>query len=320
MLNFEDIEGRDSVHLLWNRFIQNLPPVSYKPVTCNPPCCAVLNPYRQINIRGKLRICPFCLTRNAFPPHYKDIPNTDLPPELLPKYMTVEHMLSHPAQAPPVFLFVVDTFGLITFGTMTQVHKLGYVECSESYVFRGGKEYMQERIRDMLGLSTTTRSAPHAGQPMPQQASGAARFLLPVQQCEFQLTGILEALAHDPWPVANDKRALRTGVAINVAIGLLETTFPNTGARIMVFAGGPAMKDPGMVVSNELKEPISSHHNIKRASVTAQSNEIAKASLHVALAWYTHLYNISFLSLYPLLAYAYYRLSWLVYLWVQVTL
>jgi hypothetical protein len=57
-----------------------------------------------------------------------------------------------------------------------------------------------------------------------------------------------------------------------------------------------------------------------RASVTAQSNEIAKTSLHVTLAWYTHLYNISFLSLYPLLAYAYYRLSWLVYLWVQVTL
>jgi protein transport protein SEC23 len=75
----------------------------------------------------------------------------------------------------------------------------------------------------MLGLSTTTRAAPRAGQPMPQQAFGAARFLLPVQQCEFQLTGILEALARDPWPVANDKRALRcTGVAVSVAVGLLE--------------------------------------------------------------------------------------------------
>lgn len=43
-----------------------------------------------------------------------------------------------------------------------------------------------------------------------------------------------------------------------------------------------------------------------RASVAVQSNEIAKASLHVALPWYTHLYTIPFLSLYPLLAYAYY--------------
>jgi protein transport protein SEC23 len=84
----------------------------------------------------------------------------------------------------------------------------------------------------MLGLSTTTRSAPHAGQPMPQQASGAACFLLPVQQCEFQLTGILEALARDPWPVANDKCALRTGVAVNVAVGLLEVYIPIVVRRV----------------------------------------------------------------------------------------
>jgi protein transport protein SEC23 len=44
-------------------------------------------------------------------------------------------------------------------------------------------------------------------------------------------------------------------------------TFPNTGACIMVFTGGPAMKDPGMVVSNKLKEPISSHHDIEWYSI-----------------------------------------------------
>src|SRR5882762_11811473 len=98
----------------------------------------------QIDIRGKLWICPFCLQRNAFPPHYKDISNTNLPAELLPKYTTIEYTLSRAAQVPPVFLFVVDTcldeedlkalrdalvvslslippyalVGLITFGTM----------------------------------------------------------------------------------------------------------------------------------------------------------------------------------------------------------
>ena len=88
---------------------------------------------------------------------------------------------------------------------------------------------------------------------------------MPVQQCEFQLTGILENLTRDPWPVANDKRPLRcTGVAVSVAVGLLETTYPNTGARIMVFAGGPATEGPGMVVTNELKEPIRSHHDIEK--------------------------------------------------------
>lgn len=66
-------------------------------------------PCSQIDVRGKLWICPFCLSRNAFPPHYKDISNTNLPAELLPKYTTVEYTLSRPVQVPPVFLFVVDT-------------------------------------------------------------------------------------------------------------------------------------------------------------------------------------------------------------------
>jgi len=81
----------------------------------------------------------------------------------------------------------------------------------------------------MLGLSTAARAAPRPGQPMPQQAFGAARFLLPAQQCEFQLTGILESLQRDPWPVANDKRPLRcTGVALSVAVGLLEVSIYST--------------------------------------------------------------------------------------------
>jgi protein transport protein SEC23 len=104
--------------------------------------------HSQIDIRGKLWICPFCLQRNAFPPHYKDISNTNLPAELLPKYTTIEYTLSRPAQVPPIFLFVIDTcldepdlkalrdaivvslsllppfalVGLITFGTMVGCH------------------------------------------------------------------------------------------------------------------------------------------------------------------------------------------------------
>ncbi|KAG8725871.1 GTPase-activating protein S23, partial [Ceratobasidium sp. 428] len=86
----------------------------------------------------------------------------------------------------------------------------------------------------MLNLSSANRAAPRPGQPIPPQSFGAARFLLPISQVEFQLTSILEQLARDPWPVANDKRALRcTGVAISVAVGLLESTFANTGGRIM---------------------------------------------------------------------------------------
>jgi protein transport protein SEC23 len=129
--------------------------------------------------------------------------------------------------------------GLVTFGTtvsshyfrrcllanafQAQVLEIGYTECSKSYVFRGGKEYTPKQIQDMFGLSAQNRAAPRPGQPMPLQALGAARFLLPVSQCEFQLTGILESLTRDPWLVASDKRPLRcTGVAMSVAVGLLE--------------------------------------------------------------------------------------------------
>ncbi|KAG6332982.1 hypothetical protein ID866_6110 [Astraeus odoratus] len=48
--------------------------------------------------------------------------------------------------------------------------------------------------------------------------------------------------------------------------------------------------------------------------IEVESREIARATLHVALPWYTHIYTIPFLSLYPLFAYAYY-VSFLVTRW-----
>ena len=113
----------------------------------------------------------------------------------------------------------------------------------------------------------------------------AARFLLPVQQCEFQLTNALEQLQKDPWPVANDKRALRcTGVALSVAVGLLETAFQNAGGRIMLFTGGPATEGPGMVVGPELREPIRSHHDIDRDNIKYYKKALkVRQSMHNAL-------------------------------------
>lgn len=43
-----------------------------------------------------------------------------------------------------------------------------------------------------------------------------------------------------------------------------QCTFPNTGARIMTFIGGPATQGPGMVVGDELKTPIRSWHDIEK--------------------------------------------------------
>lgn len=161
--------------------------------------------------------------------------------------------------------------GLVTFGTMAHVHEIGYTECPKSYVFRGSKDYAAKQVQEMLGLT-----APAMRPGMPQQQPGrlmppmgpASRFLLPVQQCEFQLTKVLEQLQKDPWPVASDRRNLRcTGVALSVAVGLLESSFQNAGGRIMLFAGGPATEGPGLVVGPELREPIRSHHDIDRDNI-----------------------------------------------------
>jgi len=118
----------------------------------------------------------------------------------------------------------------------------------------------------MLGLLAPSLRPQHpAGQIAPRPYGAAARFLLPLSQCEFQLTSTIEQLQKDPWPVANDRRPSRcTGAALSVAVGLMETSFPNSGARIILYAGGPCTEGPGMVVGTELKEPIRSHHDIER--------------------------------------------------------
>ena len=62
-----------------------------------------------MDVRARLWICPFCLSRNQLPPHYKDITANAIPPELHPSNTTIEYRLSRPAPSPPIFLFVVDT-------------------------------------------------------------------------------------------------------------------------------------------------------------------------------------------------------------------
>ncbi len=120
----------------------------------------------------------------------------------------------------------------------------------------------------MLGLMAPSVRPNTQQQPRPQQPMGPAARFLPVQQCEFQLTNVLEQLQKDPWPVANDKRASRcTGLALSVGVSLLEVSFQNAGGRIMLFSGGPATVGSGMVVGPELREPIRSHHDIDRDNI-----------------------------------------------------
>ena len=54
-----------------------------------------------------------------------------------------------------------------------------------------------------------------------------SRFLQPVHACDMSLTDLLGELQRDPWPVSQGKRPLRsTGVALSIAVGLLEVIIP----------------------------------------------------------------------------------------------
>ncbi|KAK3748819.1 hypothetical protein RRG08_065326 [Elysia crispata] len=277
----------------------DLPPIPYDPVLCTRTTCrAILNPFCQIDYRAKMWTCNFCYQRNPFPPQYAAISEQHQPAEIIPQFSTLEYTITRATCHPPIFLLVVDTcfpededlqglkeslqmslsllppnalIGLITYGKMVQVHELGSEGVSKSYVFRGTKELNSKQIQEMLGIG---RGAP--AQPQQQQRGGAPtnqqqlqlpsnRFLQPVHKCDMNLTDLLGELQRDPWPVAQGKRPQRSvGAALSIAVGLLECTFPNTGARIMLFMGGPCTQGPGMVVDDELKHPIRSHHDIEK--------------------------------------------------------
>ncbi|KAM8946061.1 protein transport protein Sec23B isoform 3-T3 [Pelodytes ibericus] len=271
----------------------DLPPVQYEPVLCTRPTCkAVLNPLCQVDYRAKLWACNFCFQRNQFPPTYAGISEVNQPAELMPQFSTIEYIVQRGPQTPLIFLYVVDTcleeedlqalkeslqmslsllppdalVGLITFGRMVQVHELSCDGISKSYVFRGTKDLTAKQIQDMLGLAKPAAPAQQGRPLQPQeQPFMSSRFLQPVHKIDMNLTDLLGELQRDPWPVTQGKRPLRSsGVALSIAVGLLEGTLPNTGARIMLFTGGPPTQGPGMVVGDELKTPIRSWHDIEK--------------------------------------------------------
>lgn len=49
------------------------------------------------------------------------------------------------------------------------------------------------------------------------------RFIQPVQNCDVNMSDLLNELLKDPWPVSQGMRPLRsTGMALSIAVSLLE--------------------------------------------------------------------------------------------------
>ncbi|GAB2209900.1 hypothetical protein Droror1_Dr00027127 [Drosera rotundifolia] len=331
MAEFVDLENQDGVRMPWNviprtkqessqsaipvsaiytplKSIPNLPLLAYSPLRCRT-CSSVLNPFAVVDFSAKIWICPFCFSRNHFPPHYSSIADDKLPPELIPQYTTVEYQMTPVVASstnralPPVFLFVVDTcvieeeiglvksalsqafdllpddalVGVITFGSYVQVHELGFEAIPKSYVFKGSKEVSKDQVMEQLGFFRGKLPKPAAGVIAGVKdglaAESIARFLLPASECGFVLNSLLEALQKDPWGAPANERAARcTGTALSVAAHLLGACIPGSGARIMAFIGGPSTEGSGAIVSKSLSEPIRSHKDLDKDSAPHYHN------------------------------------------------
>jgi protein transport protein SEC23 len=204
---------------------------------------------------------------------------------------TLEYIIPSTVVNPPVFLLVLDIalieeeleqakdslqqslammpqnalVGFITFGAMCYVHELGNNLLPKAYAFRGGKEYTAQNVAYQLGFAMKNDPRANMG------AAASRRFLMPVAECEFTLNSILDDLSRDAWPIGHDRRPFRcTGAALSVAIGLLESTFPQSSNRIMLLVGGACNVGPGMVVGEELAETIRSHLDLQKDNSNAR--------------------------------------------------
>ena len=124
--------------------------------------------------------------------------------------------------------------GLISFGRMVHVHELSSEGMPRSYYFRGHKDYSAPAVQELLGLVPKGRRQALKGGVTPADAT--KRFLQPKSECEFALEQILEDLQPDPWQRKQGQRHQRcTGVAMSVAIGLLEMTVRGVRAHVSVY-------------------------------------------------------------------------------------
>uniref|UniRef100_A0A6B2KYA0 Protein transport protein SEC23 n=1 Tax=Arcella intermedia TaxID=1963864 RepID=A0A6B2KYA0_9EUKA len=264
----------------------NLPVVQYNPVNCSK-CLSYLNPYCAVDFASKFWTCPFCSQKNSFPPNYAGMDPQHLVSELFPENTTIEYRTPISTNAvPPVFLFVVDTamkhqdeilhlkkallqalqaipsncfVGLITYGANVQVYELSYPHCRRCIVFSGETEVTPAGVQTLLGLHPVKPGTSHAAQLN-------NKYILPLESILENLTSIVEELQIDPqqFKKGEERKACATGVALSVALAIMESIFPKIGGRIINLSAGPCTVGPGVVVGRDLSEPIRSHYHLRK--------------------------------------------------------
>jgi len=94
--------------------------------------------------------------------------------------------------------------GILTYGTMINVHELYYEFCPRRVVFRGTMDITPAQVEQFLNIKNP-----------------AQRFVLPLGECRDTLTQLVEDLHVDLWPVAEHHRPFRmTGICLSLAYSM----------------------------------------------------------------------------------------------------
>lgn len=270
-------------HYTPNKKIENLQILEYDPVICKT-CKSVLNPYDHIDFRSKTWECPFCNEKHLFPTNYSNfITEQNLPAELINEYTTIEYKLNRKEANWPVFVFLLDTavdmeelqelkeaiqntlqslpqdcgIGIITYGTMCNVVELGFNEFPKMYVFKGDKDYKSPEIQEQLGL--VSKNDP--------RGVSSRKFILPLKDCEFTVNSFLDDLVPDLFEKEKgERKATCAGLALNIAISLLESTAANEPSRICLFSGGACNIGQGKIVGLKLHETIRNYVDFEKSN------------------------------------------------------
>lgn len=268
-------------HYQPGKVIETMPLLEYDPIQCKN-CKSILNPQCPINFKSKFWECPFCLNKNPFNSLYAaNISETTLPTELQSGYNTVEYKLNKKEANYPIFIFLIDTgldenellalkeniqyvisglpqdclIGIITFGAVCQVHELGFTEYPVSYNFNGTVEYKSREIQEMLELITVNKISNNASGVV--NNGNINRFIVPIKDAEFTINTLLDDLQPDPFGKLNGERFGNCGgLALQIAISILEMTNPGDCSRIQFFLGGPPTIGYGRIVGKSLQETI----------------------------------------------------------------
>ncbi|MCQ2819938.1 MAG: Sec23/Sec24 zinc finger-containing protein [archaeon] len=264
---------------------ENLQILEYDPLLCKN-CKSVLAPTFNIDFRSKSWHCPFCDTNNMFPTIYaNNISEENLPAELQEESSTIEYKLSKKESSLPVIFFLIDvsvdeselqelkdsiqsalttipndcSIGIILFGTMCSVVELGFSEAPKMFIFKGDKTYTPNEIAQQLGL--VNKNDPRV------QTQLGKKFIVPLKDYEFSINSFLDDLFPDPFPQGHaERRSNCAGLALNVAITLLESVHNGEPSRILLFSGGPCNIGDGKIVDIKLTETIRNYLDFEKGN------------------------------------------------------